>query len=150
CLDCHPSKAQSIERHTHHPAASAGSRCVSCHMPYLQQPEVGHQVRYARSDHTIPIPRPAFDARLGVEPACVQCHKDRSVDQLQADVTRWYGELKPRRATIDAILAADSTDNAAVVGTRVLATDSNDPVGQFAGGVRVLDRFSRPGSEPPD
>jgi Flp pilus assembly protein TadD len=150
CLDCHPSKAQSIERHTHHAAASAGSRCVSCHMPYLQQPEVGHQVRYARSDHTIPIPRPAFDARLGVEPACVQCHKDRSVDQLQADVTRWYGELKPRRATIDAILAADSSENAGVVAARMLATATNDPVGQFADGVRVLDRFSRTGNEHPD
>src|SRR6266566_2450089 len=51
CTSCHASKAEHPEAHTHHRAGSAGGRCVACHMPYLQEPEVGHAIRYARSDH---------------------------------------------------------------------------------------------------
>ena len=98
CLDCHASKAEPLERHTRHPPSSPGSRCVSCHMPYLQESSVGGQIRYARSDHTIPIPRPAFDTRLGIENACQQCHRSRTAEQLEAQVTAWYGQIKPHAA----------------------------------------------------
>jgi Flp pilus assembly protein TadD len=98
CLDCHASKAEPLERHTRHRAASRGSRCVSCHMPYVQESSVGRQIPYARSDHTIAIPRPAYDTRIGVENACRQCHSDRTPEQLEAQVTAWYGELKPHPA----------------------------------------------------
>jgi Flp pilus assembly protein TadD len=114
CLGCHASKAEPLERHTHHPAASPGSRCVSCHMPYLQQPNVGRRVRYARSDHAIPIPRPAFDNRLGVENACRQCHGDRSVGELETQVAAWYGELKPHpEAVTAAVFGRGLSDTAA-------------------------------------
>ena len=62
CTSCHQAKASATTAHTHHTATSAGSRCVSCHMPYMQEPEVGTAVRYARSDHAIPIPRPRADS----------------------------------------------------------------------------------------
>ena len=95
CTSCHPSKAEHSETHTHHPAGSAGSRCVACHMPYLQEPEVGHAIRYARSDHTIPIPRPAADEAEGVTSACRQCHEAQTPEQLEVQVHEWYGSLKP-------------------------------------------------------
>ncbi|MGH7598567.1 MAG: multiheme c-type cytochrome, partial [bacterium] len=59
CLDCHASKGESLEKHTHHRPDSPGSLCVSCHAPYLQHQGIGAHVRFARSDHSIPIPRPA-------------------------------------------------------------------------------------------
>jgi tetratricopeptide (TPR) repeat protein len=74
-------------------------------MPYLQEPEVGNALRYARSDHTIPIPRPTFDARLGADVACQLCHTDRSVATLQAAVGRWWGELKPQPRAVVALSA---------------------------------------------
>jgi len=120
CLGCHPSKAEPLERHTRHPAASPGSRCVSCHMPYLQQPNVGRQVRYARSDHAIPIPRPAYDNRLGVEVACQQCHRDQTVQALEGQVTRWYGELKPHPPAVAAALAARGTSDARAAARMIL------------------------------
>lgn len=108
CLDCHASKAQDIPAHTHHPDGSTGSRCVSCHMPYLQHPELGDALRFARSDHTIPIPRPAFDDSLGVLNACSACHENTSVLQLQRRVDEWYGELKPHKDIVRGLLSLDT------------------------------------------
>ena len=117
CTGCHASKGDTaaLVRHTHHPLQSPGSRCVSCHMPYLQHPEVGRAIRYARADHSIPIPRPVEDAAEGIAPACAACHADRSPALLHAQETRWFGELKPRNAAIRSQLrAADVTGDAAV------------------------------------
>ncbi len=100
CLDCHPSKAEDIPQHTYHEPDSEGSVCVACHMPYLQHPLLGRELRFARSDHTIPIPRPAFDDRLGIENACAPCHEDMSLDSLERATTAWWGELKPHKDII--------------------------------------------------
>jgi tetratricopeptide (TPR) repeat protein len=144
CLDCHASKAEPLERHTHHRAASPGSRCVSCHMPYLQEPGVGHEIRYARSDHTIPIPRPVYDTRLGVENACQQCHRDRTVQELEAQVTTWYGELKPHPAVVAAALAADSASDAATAARTILAATDRHPTLEFAALAQVMRRYASP------
>lgn len=151
CTACHASKAVAPERHTHHAAESEGSRCVACHMPYLQEPEVGTALRYARSDHTIPIPRPAFDSRLGVEVACQLCHEDHNVETLQADVERWWGELKPQLPVV-AMLSADT----AGLTVHELIELAIDTVGQhtmarFAALGELLTVVSRPdASEPGD
>src|SRR5436190_6170794 len=79
CTGCHASKAIAPESHTHHLPNSPGSLCTSCHMPFLQHHGVGLHVSFARSDHTIPIPRPAFDHSLGVESACQKCHGDKDL-----------------------------------------------------------------------
>lgn len=104
CLDCHPAKALNIRAHTGHPPASPGSRCVACHMPFLQQTGIGRQVKFSRSDHTIPIPRPAFDAALGLDTACAACHRDKSVAWQQEQVDRWHGASKPHRPIIATLL----------------------------------------------
>src|SRR2546426_275748 len=144
CLDCHASKAQPLERHTHHRAASPGSRCVSCHMPYLQEPGVGHQIRYARSDHTIPIPRPWSDTRLGVANACQVCHRDQTAQRLQDQVTGWYGELKPHPAAVAAVLAAGSMSDAATAARRILSAVDRHYVAEVAGLKEVMRRYASP------
>lgn len=111
CTACHASKAVDVEQHTRHAAGSAGSRCVACHMPYLQEPSVGNAIRYARSDHTIPIPRPAFDASLGVEVACALCHKDRSVDALQEQTRNWWGEIEPHHPLVAGLASSSMMSN---------------------------------------
>ncbi|HSR42745.1 MAG TPA: multiheme c-type cytochrome, partial [Longimicrobiales bacterium] len=104
CTGCHASKAGDPERHTMHPPDSEGSRCVACHMPYLQHPELGEEVRYARSDHTIPVQRPALDAELGLESACVQCHADRSPGELASQARAWWGSPPPLEGSVAAVL----------------------------------------------
>ncbi len=116
CTSCHASKAQQPERHTHHADGSEGSRCVSCHMPYLQEPAVGTALRYARSDHAIPIPRPVADSAEGIRSACRTCHADRSERDLDRQVQAWYGTLKPVApaiASVRAGKAATTADDAA-------------------------------------
>jgi len=116
CTACHPSKADRIEQHTHHAAVSPGSRCVACHMPYLQEPEVGSHLRYARSDHTIPLPRLDFDAGLGIEIACAACHQDLTADSLQSAAESWWGELKPHHALVAGLAAAgDRPDRGSLI-----------------------------------
>jgi Flp pilus assembly protein TadD len=110
CTACHASKAAAVEEHTHHPAGSAGSRCVACHMPYLQEPTVGNAVRYARSDHTIPIPRPAFDAALGIEVACAQCHTDPT-EPLSAQTRAWWGNLEPHHPLVAGLASENIRSN---------------------------------------
>ena len=114
CTDCHPSKAERPEEHTFHEPGTDGSRCVDCHMPYLQHPELGEELRFARSDHTIPIPRPGADDRMGIVNACALsgCHPDSSVAALEAVTEEWYGELKPRKAIVEALLQFEGLDEA--------------------------------------
>lgn len=144
CTSCHASKAERVERHTKHPAASAGSRCVACHMPYLQQPNVGRQIRYARSDHAIPIPRPLYDTRLGVETACAQCHRGRTPEQLQSQVTDWYGELKPHLAVVSGVLAADSLRDAVAAARAILSPMPRQPIADVTGLALLLQRYAAP------
>lgn len=140
CTACHASKARDPRAHTHHPPDSEGGRCVSCHMPYLQEPEVGEAIRYARSDHTIPVPRPGFDAALGVESACVQCHRERTPADLAAQARTWWGELKPHRPLVRALSgnAPSAGSPASATAREHLRPDQHDPLAQFAALGRVL------------
>lgn len=144
CTSCHASLAENAERHTHHPADSPGSRCVSCHMPYLQHPEVGSELRFARSDHTIPIPRPAFDSTLGVENACSSCHADRSVASLQTQVERWYGRIKPHPPLVAGLVAAKKTVDRDSIAKLVLGYQKDDAIAQFAGLSYYVEEVLRP------
>jgi tetratricopeptide (TPR) repeat protein len=104
CTGCHPSKAHEPERHTRHAAQSPGSRCVACHMPFVQATAVGNEIRYARADHTISIPRPEVDQRLNVVNACRTCHTNWSNDRLAGETRRLWGELRPLRPITAALL----------------------------------------------
>ena len=147
CLSCHASKAERIEQHTRHQPDSPGGRCVSCHMPYLQHPLVGKRVRYARSDHTIPIPRPAFDARLGIESSCQQCHVSEAIETLQAYVADWYGELKPHPDAVTGLLRALRVTDPVAAADLVLTTGDAHPIAQFAGLSHFFLRYLSPDME---
>ena len=127
CTSCHASLADRVEDHTHHRASSAGSRCVSCHMPYLQHPEVGRAIRYARSDHTIPVPRPAYDSAMGVRSACATCHAGMSATALDRQVAAWTARpRKPLPPSVAAQVAQGSSSLTAASALALLAGEDHD------------------------
>lgn len=106
CTGCHASIAAEPERHTFHPTGSPGAACTICHMPYIQHPELADLIPYARSDHTISIPRPGTDEEMGLQSACARCHRDMSPTELADQVAAWWGELRPHRAEVAALIRA--------------------------------------------
>ena len=150
CTSCHASKVDRVAEHSHHKLTSEGSRCTSCHMPYVQQPETGRgAVRYGRSDHSIGIPRPLADSATGVASACVQCHAGMSVAELERRSREWYGEPKPFKRVIAAQrrwVATMSVADAAPL----LFGDADDAEGdrhtfaRFAGMSRFLETYVKP------
>lgn len=111
CTGCHASKIGKAEQHSHHRSASPGNRCVSCHMPYLQHRLVGNRLKFARADHSIPIPRPLFDAAWGIESACQKCHPQLTTTQLQGHLDKWYGKIKPHHPQVENLLKAASVND---------------------------------------
>jgi tetratricopeptide (TPR) repeat protein len=144
CTSCHPSKASSLAQHTHHHANSPGSQCVACHMPYLQHQAMGKQLRFVRSDHTIPIPRPEFDAALGIENACSKCHADKTVAWLQTKTSEWYGELKPHPAPVSGLIKARALKDRRAVAELVLKDDEAHATAQGAGLCFFIENFLSP------
>jgi tetratricopeptide (TPR) repeat protein len=144
CLDCHPSKAGDIESHTHHPAASPGSSCVACHMPYRQHPTVGDAIRFSRADHTIPIPRPAAEDSLGIRSACQLCHAQDTATELQAAVRTWYGELKPFNTVVRGLLDAQQVADPERARELLLHSEARHPMAQAQALGLFVRRFLRP------
>ena len=139
CTSCHASISDRVEAHTHHRAESAGSRCVSCHMPYLQHPEVGRAIRYARADHTIPIPRPTHDSAMGVSPACASCHTGVSTATLDAQVAAWTN--RPRKPLPPSVAAqlAQGTAPMTSAAARALLSGDDHVMARIAALTRLVD-----------
>ncbi|NNF28185.1 MAG: hypothetical protein HKN73_13255 [Gemmatimonadetes bacterium] len=102
CTACHAAKAADPEGHTLHPPSSAGARCVSCHMPYVQHPAVGEAVPFSRADHTVSIPR-AASSRGRLRSACSTCHGDWTRDEIEREILSGWGPLKRPRPLVDAL-----------------------------------------------
>lgn len=139
CTSCHASKADSVSRHTGHADNSPGSRCTACHMPYLQQPELGSAIPYARSDHSIPIPRPVADSAIGIVSSCKGCHTDKSATALGADVQRMFGDLKPLPQSVDALVRAKNGMERGEAAKLLLNPDEQHTQALFAGMAWFLD-----------
>ena len=112
CTQCHhpggndrfPSltaKVYDHPSHHYHPEGSAGTQCVSCHMP-----ERTYMVVDPRRDHAFSIPRPDLSARLGTPNACIGCHDDKPHDWAADAITRWFGGDAWRGPTFAEALAA--------------------------------------------
>jgi Flp pilus assembly protein TadD len=144
CTGCHASKGLAPERHSRHQPDSPGNLCTSCHMPYLQHKAMGTRIRFARSDHTIPIPRPAFDTQLGIENACKKCHQDKSIDWLQAKTEEWYGRLKPHKPIVSGLIQAQSTNDRATAARLVLSDTLFHPMAQVAGLTYFIETYLTP------
>ena len=145
CTSCHASKAADPEAHTFHPAGSPGARCVSCHMPYMQHPVVGDDVPFARADHSIPVPRPQLDGRLGLVSACRGCHTDRSELRLQATVDEWWGATKPQDPVTAGLLNVTDAMGGDLAARLLLRPGEGGDMDQARGLARYLMRWVRLG-----
>ncbi len=146
CTDCHPSKADRPEEHTFHEPGTAGSRCIDCHMPYLQHPAIGQRLRFARSDHTIPVPRPGSDDRMGIVNACSQaeCHADSTLQGLVRVTEEWYGELKPRKSVIEGLLEAPEVHDRPTAARLLLHPQALHPTAQVAALGYFIQQYLQP------
>ncbi len=88
CTQCHSVTTFAAETHTRHSAASAGARCVSCHMPNI----MGALLFQAGSHEIDSRPSAELTARFGQEGspnACLLCHKDKGISWLQNQLSSW-------------------------------------------------------------
>jgi predicted CXXCH cytochrome family protein len=98
CLECHGPKspngprAATIEQHTHHKADSAGSECVSCHMPKIEQTIANVNVR----SHTFKFIPPSATDELKVPNSCNTCHTDKDTQWSRSALRSW-GQFSPWR-----------------------------------------------------
>ena len=80
CATCHGPNTQNgphaptIAAHTHHAPGSAGSECVACHMPKIEQTIADVNVRA----HTFKFISPADGDAMKIPNACNACHTDKS------------------------------------------------------------------------
>lgn len=91
CVGCHTQYRDRPEAHTHHPASSQASRCVSCHMPRIMN-ALMFKARYHQIDD---IPDAAATARFGQSDspnACLMCHTDRDTAWLERAIMPWKTE----------------------------------------------------------
>ena len=146
CTDCHPSKAERPEEHTFHEPGTPGSKCIDCHMPYLQHPAIGPELRFARSDHTIPIPRPGTDDRMGIVNACAmgECHADSTVQALEEITREWYGELKPRKNIIEAQAGTITPQDRVTAAASLLSPEARHPMAQVTALGQFVKQYLQP------
>ena len=99
CLTCHgPTSpngphAATIEQHTHHQRASAGSECVACHMPAIAQTIADVNVR----SHTFAFITPKMTEQFKEPNPCTTCHADKSTAWATEALKGWFG-ISPWRA----------------------------------------------------
>jgi len=88
CLRCHDKFAEAITRqqHTHHPAGSAGDRCMNCHMPRINE-GLQNIVR----THTIFSPTNREMIEANQPNACNVCHTRESINWTADHLFEWYG-----------------------------------------------------------
>jgi predicted CXXCH cytochrome family protein len=91
CLSCHgPSSPNgphtaTLEDHTHHARGSAGSECVACHMPKIEQTIANVNVR----SHTFAFITPTTTDDLKVPNPCIGCHTDKTNDWAREALRGW-------------------------------------------------------------
>jgi hypothetical protein len=88
CLDCHSQfeSAVALTAHTHHAADSAGSRCMNCHMPKINE-GLEDMVR----THRIFNPTDPQMIEANQPNACNLCHTDKPIDWTIGKLQQWYG-----------------------------------------------------------
>jgi predicted CXXCH cytochrome family protein len=99
CLDCHfqgsPNgpRTATLGAHTHHRSGSAGSQCVSCHMPSIETEGVPNTFVHA---HTFRFITPMMTDQYKIPNPCTTCHTDKST-QWATDAMRGWNERSPWR-----------------------------------------------------
>jgi predicted CXXCH cytochrome family protein len=92
CITCHnpgspngPHNVSTVEQHTHHAAGSAGSLCVSCHMPQIEQTIADVNVR----SHTFQFISPSMTDEYKIPNPCTSCHTDKSTAWAREALRGW-------------------------------------------------------------
>jgi len=116
-------------------------------MPYLQHQGIGDRLLFARSDHSIPIPRPAFDQQIGIENACQKCHRDKDLSWQEGKVKEWYGEIKPHNRSISNLIKSAGSQDPQEAAELLLDPSAKHPMAQMAGLVTYTKRFLRPNTD---
>ena len=83
CLPCHAERVKNASAHSHHPEGSAGSQCISCHMPKTEF------ARMRRTDHSMLPPTPAVTVAYKSPNACNLCHTDKDAAWADRWVRKW-------------------------------------------------------------
>lgn len=90
CLSCHDKSNPAglkgtVSEHTHHASGSAGSQCVACHMPLIEQTIKDNYV----AAHTFRFITPRETQQSGIPNPCNSCHKDKSVAWAIEQLRTW-------------------------------------------------------------
>jgi tetratricopeptide (TPR) repeat protein len=106
CLPCHEERVKNVAAHSHHPADSEGSKCISCHMPRTDF------ARMQRSDHSMLPPTPATTITYQSPNACNGCHADKDAAWADKLVRSWakrdyQAPVLKRAALVDAARKRD-------------------------------------------
>ncbi len=137
CMQCHD-QTYATAKHHFHPQASAGARCVSCHMPATT-----YMVVDPRRDHSLRVPRPDLSVSLGVPNACTGCHRDRDARWAANTVVTWYGHTPSGRQQFAEALAAGTRGApGAEKQLAQLATDRTQPDIARASAIARMRRFT--------
>jgi len=90
CLVCHTRQNPaglhgSVTEHTHHAPGSAGSQCVACHMPLIEQTIKENFV----AAHTFRFISPEETEVSGIPNPCASCHKDKGTAWATEQLKSW-------------------------------------------------------------
>lgn len=91
CLECHGPKSPNgpreatLTEHTRHKEGSAGSECVACHMPKIEQTLGTTMVRA----HTFAFINPSETEKYAIPNACTECHKDKPTQWAKDALRSW-------------------------------------------------------------
>jgi Flp pilus assembly protein TadD len=137
CSRCHAPEKFATPAHHHHAERSAGSSCVSCHMPARTYMTVD-----VRRDHSFRVPRPDLTMKIGTPNTCTSCHSDKTASWAAASVTEWFGDSRASQPHYGEALAAGRA-LASDAPNKLLATvtDSTVPAIVRATAVSLLGRW---------
>ena len=137
CTRCHSNEAFDTPDHHLHEPGSAGSECVSCHMPSKTYMGVD-----PRRDHSLRIPRPDLSAALDTPNPCETCHDEPPQWAAQALAAR-YGSRDPSTHFAQAIHGGRRGDPAAFGPLATLASDSSRPAILRGSALSLMGRYPR-------
>ena len=101
CVGCHAPVGDDVPAHTKHDAASPGSRCYNCHMPYTS-----YGLLRAIRSHTISSPSVQESVAFGRPNACNLCHLDQTLGWTADWLNAWYGVRPPELDVEERAVAA--------------------------------------------
>jgi len=123
CAKCHMTLKYDSADHHMHKTETAGSQCVSCHMPAKIYMGVD-----ARRDHSFRVPRPDLTLELDVPNTCNQCHKDKTAKWAVDILKQKYG-TKNKEHYAKAIHAGrNSLASAPQLLTKIINDDSQPAI----------------------